>query len=469
MSTLVNKIIHQINQDIQDGILLPGTRLPSIRKQAELLGVSTFTIGDAYDRLMLQGKIYSIQGKGYFVLPSTHNNDNTIAHQSDPKSTQALDESWLLQGIFQQENPMLLAGCGWLPESYYDVTLIQAALKQLAKAPEHYTQYGQPLGYQPLREQLSRRLHQWHLPIGPNEILMTQGASQALNLVIHAYLKAGDTVLVDLPAYSNLLPNLQNKGVHIVGVPWLATGPDIAALKTILSHTRAKIFFTNPSLHNPTGASYDAATTYQVLSLAQEHDFLVVENQVSLSLAYQQPMPLTALDNCQNTLFISSLSKSLSPSLRIGFIAGSADKIKTLTHQKMMASLSSSSINEQLAWHMLQNPKSQRQINSIKQKLATAQARVQAALLQAGWVLFTKPQSGLFLYARHPDIQDAFEFAQAQLEEGIALAPGIVFQLSNQQKQAWFRFNVAFCEHEDFNAWLRRIHVIKDTVSMPTL
>jgi DNA-binding transcriptional MocR family regulator len=456
MSTLVAKIINNIQESIQSKQLMAGEKLPSIRAQAKLWGVSTFTVGEAYDRLMLQGKIYSIQGKGYFVLPQAN---DTQAHtgQIPAPRPQALDETWLLNGIFQQNTPMLLAGCGWLPEHYYDTQLLQSALRQLAKTPQHFTEYGHPLGYAPLRVHLAHVLKQWHIQLNHDDILLTQGASQALNLVIQAYLQTGDTVLVDLPAYSNLISNLQAKGVNIIGVPWLATGPDLDALAAILQQHQPKIFFTNPTLHNPTGASYNAATTYQIASLAKKHQFLLVENQVSIGLAFHQPNPLSALDSFENTLFIGSFTKSLAPSLRVGFIAGQSRRILQLTHQKMLASLTSSSLNEQLSWHMLQDPKSQRQINGIKQKLSIAQAKVQTALLQQSWVLFATPQSGLFVYARHPNIGDAFEFANQQLQQGISLAPGMLFQLANQQKQAWFRFNVAFCDCPAFYNWLNTI------------
>ncbi len=458
MSTLVAKIIKSIENDIQTQKLSAGDRLPSIRKQAQQLGVSAFTVVEAYDRLVLSGMIYSLQGRGYFVLPQQQeHSDNNLATFN---THQSLDETWLLNGIFQQNQPMLLAGCGWLPETYYDPQLIQMALRQLAKTPQHFTEYGHPLGYEPLRKLLAQLLKQWYLQVNSNQILLTQGASQALNLIIQTYIQAGDTVLIDLPAYSNLISNLQAKNVNIIGVPWLTTGPDINALNNILSQHRPKAFFTNPLLHNPTGASYDAATTYQVLSLAKQHHFLVVENQVSIGLASQHPTPLSALDNVENTLFISSFTKSLAPSLRVGFITGDAFRIKQLTNQKMLTALTSSSINEQLAWHMLRDPKNLKQLNHVKHKLSSAQAKVQTALLENNWQVFSKAQSGLFIYAHHPNITNSFEFAQEQLLKGVSLAPGALFQIDDSHPQHWFRFNAAFCDSPDFYNWLKNISAI---------
>ncbi len=461
MSTLVAQTIRDITDKIAQDLLLAGSKLPSIRQQARLRGVSTFTVVDAYERLVAQGIIRSEQGKGYFV--TQHHSPKTPARptQNLPSAApirQPFDEDWLLHGIYQHNHTMLLAGCGWLPENWYDQSLMQGALRQLARAPSQLSEYGHPLGFEPLRELISRQLEHHHLRYQPQQILLTQGASQALDLVTSTFTQAGDTVLVDAPGYSNLITNLKFKRLNVVGVPWGPNGPDIAALQSLLTQHKPKLFFTNPVLHNPTGASYDAATTYHVVALAQQHGFMVVENQVSLSLAFNPPSCLSALDNQHNTLFISSYAKALAPSLRVGYVAGSSEHIWHMMQQKMMSGLTTSSINEQLTWHMLQHPKSQKGLQNIRQKLAAAQQNVQALLQSLGWQCFTQPTSGLFVYARHALIDDAYAFAQDQHHEAISLAPGALFEChASNLPQPWFRFNVAYSDAPEFSQWLHQV------------
>lgn len=460
MSTLVAQTIRDITDKIAQNLLPPGSKLPSIRQQARLRGVSTFTVVEAYERLVAQGTIRSEQGKGYFVTHSQMPKTPLRATQNLPNAPirQPFDEDWLLHGIYQHNHTMLLAGCGWLPESWYDQSLMQGALRQLARAPNHLSEYGHPLGFEPLRELISSQLERHHLRYQSKQILLTQGASQALDLVTSTFTQPGDTVLIDAPGYSNLITNLKFKRLNVIGVPWGPNGPDISVLQSLLAQHKPKLFFTNPVLHNPTGASYDAATTYQVVSLAHQHGFMVVENQVSLSLAFNPPSCLSALDNQNNTLFISSFAKALAPSLRVGYVAGSSQHIWHMMQQKMMSGLTTSSINEQLTWHMLQHPKSQKGLQHIKQKLAAAQANVQALLIALGWQCFTQPTSGLFVYARHPFIDDAYAFAQNQHHEAVSLSPGALFEChASNLPQPWFRFNVAYCDAPEFSQWLHQV------------
>lgn len=460
MSTLVHQIMAELTEAMACGHIAPGARLPSIRQLARERQVSTFTVADAYERLMAMGKIRSEQGKGYFAIPMADTGTLPRTVADAPPSIRQFDEAWLLHGIYQHNETMLLAGCGWLPESWYDPSLMQAGLRQLARQAQHLGQYGNPLGFLPLRELIAQRWQQEQLHYAPQQILLTHGASQALDLITTTFTQAGDTVLVDAPAYSNLLTNLRSRRLHIIGIPWTATGPDTTVLAHTLQQHRPKLFFTNPILHNPTGASYNAATAHQVLSLAQQHGFLVVENQVSMGLSFHAHSSLAAMDNHANTLFVHSFTKTLSPSLRVGCLAAANHHIEHLTQQKMLAGLTTSPINEQLAWHMLQDPKSQKQLNQIKHKLAAAQQHTGQLLKQHGWTVFTQPHSGLFIYACHPAIADAYPFAQAQYQQHVSLAPGVLYQPNpSPAPNPWFRFNVAYCDSAAFQAWLTQWRV----------
>ena len=451
MKTLVEKLMQTITAQIDRGQLPQGSKLPSIRQAAKLYGVSTFTVAEAYSRLCTQNQVESAAGRGYFVAKSRYQQPlETVLRQP-------LNQDWLLQGIYQSDDEMLQAGCGWLPDDWHDPELASSALRKLARAPLQLNQYGEPKGLLPLRQVLAQRWAHHHLPLSASQVLLTQGASQALDIITATYCQAGDTVFIDNPGYTNLLTRLRSKQLHIVGVPWNEDGPDVVQLAQLLQQYRPKLMFTNPVLQNPTSASYSLATAHQVLHLLRQASCLLVENQVSYWLAHNPPPPLSALDSIQHSLLIGSFTKHLSPVLRVGYVLGTDERIAALMQQKMLSGMTTSAINEHLALLMWQDSRSDKQLSQWRSRLAGAQQHLQKVFTQLAWHTFGRPQSGMYLYAKHPAIADAYHFAQTHHDDNITLAPGLLFAIDQSQANPWLRFNVAYCMRPEFEPWLRMV------------
>lgn len=451
MATLVEELMQSLQTQIQCGHYAHGSKLPSIRQAAKLYSVSTFTVAEAYSRLNAQGIIEASPGRGYFVSKS-HPTPVMPALLRQP-----LNQDWLLQGIYQSDANLLQAGCGWLPDDWHDTELASSALRKLAKSPLQLNQYGDPKGLLPLRQLLAQRWGQHHLPVSAHQILLTQGASQALDIVTATYCQAGDTVFIDSPGYTNLLTRLRSKQLNIVGVPWLADGPDVVELGKLLQQHRPKVMFTNPVLQNPTCATYSLSTAHQVLSLLKQANCLLVENQVSYWLAHNPPPPLSALDRVNNSILISSFTKHLSPVLRVGYVLATDERIAVLMQQKMLSGMTTSAINEHLALLMWQDSRSDKQLQQWRARLIKAQHKIQQLFKDLGWNIFGEPQGGLSLYTSHPLIADAYQFAQHHHDDNITLAPGLLFSINQQTPNPWFRFNVAFCMRPEFAQWLEQV------------
>ena len=179
----------------------------------------------------------------------------------------------------------LLAGGPWLPNEWLDESGIRRGLRLLArKSGAHLLEYGDPLGYLPLREQLALMLDGHGIGAHPSQILLTQGASQALELVIDLLLKPGDAALVDDPGYFNLFGNLRLKGVRMLAVPRTPQGPDLAVLETMAAACRPKVFFTQSVMQNPTGTDILPRVAFGLLQAAERHNFRIVEDDVFCDL-----------------------------------------------------------------------------------------------------------------------------------------------------------------------------------------
>ena len=145
-------------------------------------------------------------------------------------------------------------------------------------------EYGNPFGYLPLREHLVLLLAELGITAQPGQILLTQGTSQALELVIRYLLKPGDTALVDDPGYYNMFGNLRLQGVQMLAVPRNPDGPDIATLEQLAAEHRPKVYFTQSVMQNPTGSDMSPHVSFKVLQAAERHGFFVVEDDIFCDL-----------------------------------------------------------------------------------------------------------------------------------------------------------------------------------------
>ena len=195
-------------------------------------------------------------------------------------------------------------------------------------------EYGHPFGYLPLREHLALMLAGLGITAHPGQILLTQGTSQALELVIRYLLKPGDAALVDDPGYYNMFGNLRLHGVEMLAVPRNPDGPDVAILEQLAAARRPKVYFTQSVMQNPTGTDMSPHVAFKVLQAAERHNFMIVEDDIFCDLQVKATPRLATLDQLNRVIYARSFSKTLSGSLRVGFVACAQEhRQRTRRHQ----------------------------------------------------------------------------------------------------------------------------------------
>lgn len=438
---LVVQLVTAFSEKIRAGAVTPGARLPSVRKLAAQCGVSTLTVSNAYNRLVADGLLEARRASGYFV--SARLPDRVPPAPRGQPVAISVDSGWLLQRIYEEDTLTIKAGCGWLPDSHLFADGIKQALSALARQPDRLvSRYGHPLGHAPLRRAIQRLLVQRNIDCNAEQIVLTHGASQALDLTMRSFLRPGDVALVDDPGYCNLYPSLHAMGVTIVGVERTLQGPSVAALQALAERYKPKLFFTNTNFHNPTGTPCSPATAHQILRIAEKHDFQIVEDDIYASFSEETAPSIASLDQLGRVIHIGSFSKTISPALRVGYLACNPDTAHRLLHLKMAAGLTSSEISESLVHAILTEGQYRLHIARLRDKLATEQKVVADALLSVGLSLFHRPANGLFLWAGFGDRRDMAAMAQRAAAKGIMLAPGHLFR-AHQEATPWLRFNVA--------------------------
>lgn len=439
-TTLVATVMATVKQRIAGRGLTPGAKLPSVRSLAATLNVSTSTIVDAYERLVGEGAILSRPGSGFYVANQAAPFSLSAA---GPKLDRAIDPFWISRQSLEAADGDLKPGCGWLPPSWLAEDGVRRALRTLSRADAPaLADYGSPLGLPPLRQLIVRRMGERGIEASPDQVMLTDSGTQAIDLLCRLLLEPGDAVLVDDPCYFNFHALLRAHRARIVSVPYRPSGPDLTLFAEALAEHRPRLYITNSAIHNPTGATLSPVVAHRVLKLAEQFDLTIVEDDIFADFEHGTAPRLAAFDGLDRVIHIGSFSKSLSGSARCGFIAARPQWIEGLTDLKIATSFSSGRLAAELVLRVLSDGSYRKHVEALKGRLSRSMSEVSVKLKELGIVPWLEPQGGLFLWCRLPDGLDAADVARAALEKRIVLAPGNAFSLS-QNATGFMRFNVS--------------------------
>ncbi|MBN15764.1 MAG: GntR family transcriptional regulator [Pelagibacterium sp.] len=435
--------------------LVAGDRLPSIRALAVEIGVSPSTVVEAYDRLVAEGVIRALRGSGFYVC-ATALPPLALAQEIAPKERD-IDPFWVSRQSLDADPQALKPGCGWLPADWMPAEAIRKGMRALARSGDGaLVDYGSTRGSVALRRIISRRLAADGVETAPDQLLLTASGTSAIDLVCRFVLRPGDTVVVDDPCYFNFRALLRAHQVKVVGVPYTPIGPDIERFEAVLAAERPKLYVTNNGLHNPTGAMVSAQTAHRVLSALTAHDVTIIEDDIFADFA-PEPVPhLAGLDGLDRVVRIGSFSKTISASLRCGYIAARPDWIEGLIDLQIAAGFGGPSpVAAEVVAGVLAGGGYRRHIEELQRKLARAQGETAVALGRIGiepWIL---PRGGFNLWGQLPDGVDSAQVARTALVDAVVAAPGNVYSASGTAGR-FMRFNVAQCGDPKIFAVLER-------------
>jgi len=469
--TLVDQLVQWGRRRIEERVFRPGMRMPSIRKLALDKGVSRFTVVEAYERLVAQGYLESRRGSGFYVRErfvgaghltpverrgAAANAANAAGEaplvSADPPT---LDVVWLLRNMLQTSTqPEKGPGLGYLPARWLDGDLIAGALRSLGRqSGTQMLSFGTPQGFLPLRQQLQTRLAEFEIGATPEQIVMVSGVTQAIDLLARLYVQPGDTVIVGDPAWFQMFGRFVSQGARLVGVPYTPEGPDLDALEALVETWRPRMLVINSVLQNPTGTSLTAAQAFRILQLAEQYDFIVVEDDIYCDLCPPgyPATRLASLDQLRRVIYLGSFSKTLAPNLRVGFIAAARDVAQAVSDQKMLVGMTSPELNERVLYRVLTEGHYRRHVERLRARLDGVRDKAARMLERAGLRLFTAPGAGMFLWADTGVSADAL--TAAGHEAGFLLTPGTLFS-PHQSPTTWMRFNIANCGDPALAAFL---------------
>ncbi|TWT15927.1 PLP-dependent aminotransferase family protein [Reyranella sp. CPCC 100927] len=433
--------MNAVRSKIANRALGSGDRLPSVRRFAEVMGVSPSTVVEAYDRLEAEGVIRARRGSGFYVtgagLPPV-----ALADMGSPRERN-VDPFWVSRQSLDADPSVLKPGCGWLPADWMPNAALRRGLRALGRVDDTIlADYGSTRGSLALRRVLLGRLADEGITASADQIMLTASGSQAIDLICRLLLRPGDTVLVDDPCYFNFQALLRAHQTRIVGVPFTPTGPDTAAFEQALDEN-PRLYITNAALHNPTGGTISPQTAHRVLSAAAARGLAIVEDDIFADFEPSLSPRLAILDGLDRVIRIGSFSKTLSASVRCGYIAARADWIEGLVDLQVATNFGGPSpVATELIAGVLAGGSYRKHMDEVRQRLTRARKDAMARLTPLGIVPWIMPRGGFYLWCRLPDGHDSAVIARRCMEENVVLAPGNVFSVS-QSAASFLRFNVA--------------------------
>ncbi len=457
-TSLVNQIMRSVESRIEDKLLRTGARMPSIRQFADTNAVSRFTVVEAYDRLVANGYLESRRGSGFFVRDRAPLLVPIDPNHPPPSAPPQLDVAWLVRSMFRPTPPQKMPGIGLLPHDFLDGELIANGLRAVSRQHRNLLlHYGTPQGFLPLRQQLQLKLAALEIAATPQQIITTSGVTQALDLIARQFTQPGDTIFVDDPAWFLMFGSFTMLGAKVIGIPRLPDGPDIAQLAELAALHKPKLFVINSVLHNPTSTSLSSAKAFQVLKLAEQHDFIIVEDDIYCDMhpgsSVQAATRIAALDQLNRVIYMGGFSKTLAANLRVGFIATSRERAQQLSDRKMLTALTTSEIGERVVYKILSEGHYRKHTERLRNRLDAVRDDSVKWLERIGMTIDISTPAGMFVWADAGC--DTNVLAEKAMNEGILLAPGCLFS-PNQLPSHRMRVNVATLDDPEVRAFLER-------------
>lgn len=455
-TTRVDTIVEHVAGMLAAGAFRLGERLPSVRQAAQEHGVSKNTMAEAYDRLVARGLLEARIGSGYYVAHAPV--DLPRASPPSPHVAEAVDLVSLLREQLDQHYE-LRPGDGRPPPSWMEGSELRRHFAGFKAAGPDSVDfgYGSARGYAPLRERLRVLLLERSITVQPDGLLLTHGANHGLDLIIRHLLKPGDTVFVDDPGYYPLFGKLTFAKAQIVGVRRGPDGPDLEDLAAKLATHRPKIFFTQSHAQNPTGSSLSPSVAFGLLQMAEQWGFLLVENDALGDILPPTLPRLAALDQLNRVVYVGTFSKTLSASLRCGYVAAHPSITGPLSDIKMITTVATSDYVERFVFNLIQGGQYLRHLRRLRVRVEDAQKRALTALQAIGLSVRESKVPGFYLWAEFPAQVDELELCRAAVTESIFLAPGRVFRPGRgTEHPAAIRINVAYGADARFLSFLQR-------------
>lgn len=433
-TSLTEQIVDRFRVAIDDARLGPGEKLPTTRALAEAAGINHLTAVRAYRRLAEEGYVSATVGRGTFVRtvpPAAAAASGGTDWQSAvlPPERPSYPNEMLAESFRLPEDPELLSLVKGVPDPrHYPVDdLARITANVFDELRGHALDYANPEGIAPLRAELAARGREVGFASGPDEIVVTSGAYQAIDVTCRAIVSPGDVVVVESPTFVGILSSLQATGARVIGVPTGAEGLDVAALERVLARHEVKLVALQAACINPTGQDMAPAGRERLLELARERSFFVLEDGVYATVRFEgEPRPRLRASAPGHVVYVDSLSKTVGGGLRLGWVAASGPVRRRIAMLKMASDMHSSSLVQHVAaGYLAQGAHDQHLAATLPIYRERRDALMESLTRRLGeQVSFARPRGGHHVWVRFAEPLDERALFAEAVRQGVGFLPG---------------------------------------------
>jgi DNA-binding transcriptional MocR family regulator len=431
-------LVRDLGEMIRSGKLSPGERVPSVRSLCRARAVSRSTVLRAYESLEVDGLITPRARSGFYV--ATPPAKRRRAPVPTLRSTNVAVSDLVFETLeASRDREIVPFGSAFPGPTLFPWAKLARYLGSCARHLDPWdTIESLPPGDLDLRRQISRRYLRLGMTVGVEQIVVTAGALEALNLALQSVASRGDTIAIESPAFYGCLQAVERLGLKVVEIPVRpGEGLDIEALTAATAKHPIRAFWSMPTLHNPTGATLPAARKRELVRMLASHEIPLIEDDAYAELQFSSSPspPAKAFDEQGLVLHCGSFSKCLAPGYRLGWLAAGRF-VGEIARRKIESSLATSLPIQLAVAQMLKRGGYDSHLAQLRKSLAAQQLVALKSLRRhLGSVCrFVRPSGGYFLWLECPAAVDSLEVHRRALAHGITLAPGPVFSARREYR-----------------------------------
>ena len=435
---LYQQLHHHFAQLIRSGTIASGEKLPPTRELAGLLGLNRTTVSAAYELLEADGLISGQVGRGSFVMGA-----NSAREKLDWRFLLSRDEaappSPYLSGLHRD---VISFATSRPSQDLFPVEAFRASCEQVLGSPEFRSilQLGSPGGYEPLRRYLLDKARHQGLARADDDLIITNGCQQALDLLQRVLAPPGERVALEDPVYPGAKNLFASGGAGLVGIPAGPHGLDPAEVQRVFEKQKPKLLLVTSNFQNPTGATIPLTARHAILRSVKHAGVVLIENDTYGELRYEGPAipSFKELDETGDAILVRSFSKVAFPGLRVGWALGPRPLIARLIEAKQLTDLHTDQLSQAVLLRFAESgglaEHQARMLKAGAQRLEAVLAGCERYLPRG--TRFTRPQGGMNLWVELPAPLDAAELLARAQRAGVVYLPGKFFEISRRQAGA---------------------------------
>lgn len=436
-----------IEKQIRNGTLQPGDRLPSVREIKERYQLSTSSVQTGYEYLMIKGWVESHLRSGYFVAQKTEEN---IPQNKAVFPAVVRDETFIKNMLLTSKKisesasfNTAMPGDLLIPQKLILRTMQEVIREKGAALLRYYPSDG----LETLRKQISKQMAMHGCLLNPDEIIITDGALQALTIALRSVTKAGDVVAVDSPCVFSVLEVIANLDLKVIEIPvHYRTGFDAEYFRNVCAENDVRALIVTPNFHNPTGIRMSDAIKKELLDIAEVYQVCIIENDMYSDLYFdgKRPGPIKSFDTKGLVMTYSSFSKTLAPGIRLGWLCAGSFYSKS-ERAKFITGRTVSPVYQELMLKLLETNRYERHLRSFR-KILNQQAVALLDILRKAFpeeAYFHRPQGGYCIWGQLPESTDMKKFYEYCEKSRVMFAPGTIFSFTDKYSH---HFRIVFAE-----------------------